>query len=85
MAANWVYRAREFGWHVSGIPKVGSILVLQPGIQGAYSAGHVAVVEHLLNNGSVVASSMNWGRNPTVVTDSTFRPGPGVAFISQED
>ena len=85
MAANWVHRAREFGWHVSGIPKVGSILVLQPGIQGAYSAGHVAVVEHLLNNGSVVASSMNWGRNPTTVTDNTFRPGPGVAFISQED
>jgi surface antigen len=85
MAANWVNRAREFGWHVSGIPKVGSIMVLQPGVQGAYSAGHVAVVEQLLSSGSVIASSMNWGSNPTMVTDSTFHLGPGVAFISQGD
>ena len=85
MAANWVNRAREFGWHVSGIPKVGSIMVLQPGVQGAYSAGHVAMVEHLLSNGSVIASSMNWGSRPTMVTNSTFHLGPGVAFISQGD
>jgi surface antigen len=85
MAANWVNRAREFGWHVSGIPKVGSIMVLQPGVQGAYSAGHVAVVEHLLSNGFVIASSMNWGSRPTMITNSTFRLGPGVAFISLGD
>ncbi len=85
MAANWINRAREFGWHVSGIPKVGSIMVLQPGVQGAYSAGHVAVVEHLLSHGSVIASSMNWGSRPTMVTNSTFHLGPGVAFVSQGD
>jgi surface antigen len=85
MAANWVNRAREFGWHVYGIPKVGSIMVLQPGVQGAYSAGHVAVVEHLLSNGSVIASSMNWGSRPAMVTNSTFHLGPGVAFISHGD
>ena len=84
-AANWVDRAREFGWHVSDTPAVGSIIVLQPGVQGAYSAGHVGVVEHLLNDGSVVASSMNWGSNPAAVTDYPFHPGPGVAFISQKD
>jgi len=84
-AANWVDRARQFGWHVSNTPTVGSIIVLQPGIQGAYSAGHVGVVEHLLHNGSVIASSMNWGTNPGMVTDYTFHPGPGVAFINQED
>jgi surface antigen len=85
IAANWVDRARQFGWHVSKTPTVGSIMVLQPGIQGAYSAGHVGVVEHLLHNGSVIASSMNWGTNPRMVTDYTFHPGPGVAFINQED
>jgi surface antigen len=85
MAANWVDRAREFGWHVSGMPEVGSIMVLQPGVQGAYAAGHVAVVEHLLSAGTVIASSMNWGNHPTMVTDNTFHPGPGVAFISQGD
>lgn len=83
-AANWVNQARKFGWHVSNIPIVGAIMVLQPGIQGAYSAGHVGVVERLLGNGSVLASSMNWGTNPRAVTDYTFHTGPGVAFINRE-
>jgi surface antigen len=82
-AANWVNLARQFGWHVFNTPIVGSIMVLQPGIQGAYSAGHVGVVERLLDNGSVVASSMNWGINPQMVTEHSFRPGPGVAFLSR--
>lgn len=82
-AANWVNRARQFGWHVSNVPIVGAIMVLQPGIQGAYSAGHVGVVERLLANGSVIASSMNWGMNPRKVTEYTFHPGPGVAFINR--
>lgn len=84
-AANWVDRAHQFGWHVSNTPIVGSIMVLQPGIQGAYSSGHVGVVERLLGNGSVIASSMNWGANPKMVTEYTFHPGPGVAFINRED
>lgn len=84
-AANWVNLARQFGWHVSNAPIVGSIMVLQPSVQGAYSAGHVGVVERLLDNGSVVASSMNWGTNPQAVTEHTFHSGPGVAFISRED
>jgi surface antigen len=82
-AANWVNQAHQFGWHISNVPIVGAILVLQPGIQGAYSAGHVGVVERLLGNGAVIASSMNWGVDPRVVTDHTFYPGPGVAFINQ--
>jgi surface antigen len=85
IAANWVNRAHEFGWHVSDTPIVGAIMVLQPGVQGAYSAGHVGVVEDLLEDGSVVASSMNWGSHPTMVTEHQFHPGPGVAFISQKD
>ena len=83
-AANWVNLARQFGWYVSNAPIVGSIMVLQPGVQGAYSAGHVGVVEHLLDSGSVVASSMNWGMNPQMTTEHTFHSGPGVAFISRD-
>ncbi len=84
-AANWIDQAHQFGWHVSDTPTTGSIIVLQPGVQGAYSAGHVGVVERLLSDGSVIASSMNWGSNPATVTDYAFHPGPGVAFINQED
>jgi surface antigen len=82
-AMNWAHLAQQFGWQVSTQPTVGSIIVLQPGIQGAYSEGHVGVVERVLNNGSVTVSSMNWGSNPTAVTQHQFHPGPGVAFVRQ--
>ncbi len=83
MAWQWNARAAEFGWRVSGWPQVGSILVLQPGIQGAGMYGHVAVVEQVLSNGHVIASSMNWGANPYAVTRAEFTLGGGVAFINQ--
>ena len=81
-ALQWVARAREFGWHVSGTPIVGSIMVLQPYVDGAYAFGHVGVVERILTNGRVIASSMNWGNHPGTVTQATYVLGPGVSFIS---
>lgn len=81
-AFQWVARANDFGWHVSPAPTLGSILVLQPGVEGAYGLGHVSFVEQVLDDGTVIASSMNWGVNPQAVTEAPFRPGPGVAFIS---
>ena len=80
-AFQWVNRAIDYGWHVSGIPIVGSIIVLQPYVDGAYGLGHVGVVEHILTDGNVVASSMNWGSHPSMVTDATYMLGPGVSFI----
>ncbi|WP_201363269.1 COG3942 and LysM peptidoglycan-binding domain-containing protein [Dictyobacter formicarum] len=82
-AGGWVDRAQQFGWHVSSIPTVGSIIVLQGGVQGSSLVGHVAVVEQVLNNQAVIASSMNWGNNPNAVTNTVFYTGTGVAFISQ--
>ena len=81
-AFQWVARAVEFGWHVSGLPKVGSIMVLQPGVDGAYGSGHVGVVERVLQNGRVIVSSMNWGNRPGTVTQSTYVIRSGVSFIS---
>lgn len=80
-AWQWVARAEQFHWMVSQMPQVGDILVLQPGVQGAGSLGHVAVVEKVLSNGDVIASSMNWGSDPQNVTYVQFAPGPGVAFV----
>jgi len=82
-AAQWVARAYQFGWHVSSVPAVGDIMVLQPGVQGAYWLGHVAVVERVLSNGHVIASSMSWGSHPWAVTTWQFTPGPGVAFVTR--
>ncbi|MDQ6662711.1 MAG: LysM peptidoglycan-binding domain-containing protein [Chloroflexota bacterium] len=78
----WSYRAQQYHWRVSSIPTVGSIIALQAWTQGAYSYGHVGVVERILPNGDVVASSMNWGLYPWSVSYTTFVPGYGVSFIS---
>ena len=77
----WTNLARDFHWHVSGMPARGDIIVLQPWVQGAYGLGHVAVVESVLRNGHVIASTMNWGAHPRRVTYVEFVPGRGVSFI----
>ena len=81
-AWQWQYRAHDFHWHVSGTPTVGAIIDLQPWVQGAYSLGHVAVVERVLGNGRVLASTMNWGVYYWKVTYVQFTVGPGVSFIA---
>lgn len=80
-AWQWTARAYQFGWHVSSSPVAGSIVDLQPWVQGAYGSGHVALVERILSNGHVIASNMSWGANPWQVTDVEFAPGSGVTFI----
>jgi len=80
-AWQWTDRAYQFGWHVSSSPIIGAIIDLQPGIQGASWAGHVAVVERILSNGDVIASNMNWGAYPWQVTYVEFAPGSGVTFL----
>jgi len=81
-AWEWTARAYQFHWQVSSSPSVGAIMDLQPWVEGAYGLGHVAVVERVLSNGSVIASSMNWGAYYWRVTDVQFSPGPGVTFIT---
>ena len=81
-AWQWTQRAYDFHWHVSSQPTVGAIVDLQPGVQGAYGLGHVAVVERVLSNGDIVASNMNWGIYYWQVTDVEFAPGAGVTFIT---
>lgn len=80
-AYQWKDRARQFGWQVSTKPRVGSIIVLQPRVQGAGWLGHVAYVEKVLSNGHVITSNMNWGRYYWKVVNVEFRPGPGVTFV----
>lgn len=81
-AWQWTTRAHQYHWRVSSKPSRGAIINLQPWVQGAYSLGHVAVVEKVLANGHVIASNMNWGANPSQVTDVEFSPGSGVTFIT---
>ena len=82
-AYQWAAGAAASGWVVSSTPRVPSIIVLQPGVQGAGGYGHVAVVERINSDGSVYTSNMNWYSNGgwDIVSYVTFTPGPGVSFV----
>jgi surface antigen len=82
-AYQWVYGAPSAGWVVSATPKVPSIIVLQPYVQGASGYGHVAIVERINPDGSVYTSNYNWyaGGGWDTLSYWTFRPGPGVSFV----
>ncbi len=81
-AYQWAYGASMAGWVVSSTPKVYSIMVLQPGVQGASGFGHVAVVTGISGN-IVHTSNMNWyaGGGWDIVSEYDFTVGPGVSFI----
>ncbi len=81
-AWQWTARAYDYGWRVSSRPSVGAIVDLQPWVQGAYSFGHVGVVEQVFADGSVTASNMNWGVYYWQVSRIHVAPGYGVTFIS---
>jgi surface antigen len=82
-AYQWSYGARASGWVVSSTPKVPSIIVLQPGVQGASWLGHVAIVESINKDGSVYTSNFNWynGGGWDILSYTTFHPGYGVSFV----
>jgi surface antigen len=82
-AYQWYYGAKASGWVVSSTPKVPSIIVLQPGVQGAGWLGHVAIVESINKDGSVYTSNFNWydGGGWDILSYYTFHPGSGVSFL----
>ncbi len=80
-AWQWSYGASASGWIVSSTPHVPSIIVLQPYVEGASGYGHVAIVEQINSDGSVLTSNYNWAGNWNRETFVTFRPGPGVSFV----
>jgi hypothetical protein len=80
-AWQWVAGAEGYGWVVSSTPQLHSIIVLQPGVEGAGWYGHVAIVEQINADGSVLTSNFNWGGAWAQETFVTFRPGPGVNFV----
>ena len=82
-AYQWAYGASSSGWVVSSKPRVPSIIVLQPGVEGAGYYGHVAVVERINADGSVYTSDYNWYSNGgwDILSYVTFTPGSGVSFV----
>ena len=56
----WAANAADIGFKVDGAPRAGSIAQWAGGEQGATSAGHVAYVESVNSDGSVVLSEFDW-------------------------
>ncbi len=79
-ARTWAARAAAKGFPVDTKPRVGDIIVLRPGVQGAHRVyGHVAYVIAVRGN-RVTVSEMNGGRGCRVKRE-TYRVGKGVSFI----
>jgi surface antigen len=79
-ARTWGVRAKAQGFPVDGKPRVGDVMVLLPGVQGAHRRyGHVAYVIAVKGN-RVTVSEMNGGQGCGVKRD-TYRTGRGVSFI----
>lgn len=79
-ASNWASAARASGHATGNSPQAGALAVFQPGVQGAWGAGHVAYVAAVGGNGSFLVNEMDFpyaGR----VTTRWARAGGGVTFI----
>lgn len=61
-ASSWAAAARAAGYVVNNNPSVGSV------IQNGGGAGHVAVVEKILENGDLELSEMNYGGGWNIVS-----------------
>lgn len=56
----WAYTARVLGYTVTSKPGVGDVVVFAPGQEGADGYyGHVAIVEHVNDDGSILISESN--------------------------
>lgn len=59
-AGTWAANATVIGFKVDHAPKVGSVAHWAAGEQGASASGHVAYVERVNSDGSVVVSEFDW-------------------------
>lgn len=59
-AGTWAANATVIGFKVDDAPRVGSIAHWAAGEQGASGSGHVAYVERVNADGSVVVSEFDW-------------------------
>ncbi len=60
-AYDWDDRARSAGYKVNNSPSVGAIMQANAWTNFAWGMGHVAVVERINSDGSIIVSEMNFG------------------------
>ncbi len=80
-AKEWLHSAKELWISVNAIPKKGSIAVYLPWDDGASWYGHVAYVEEIGANGTIVISDMNYLWN-NIVTKRTVSATSAAWYIN---
>ena len=79
-ASEPAHNAALNGWAVGSTPRVGSVAVFAPGLDGAGSVGHVAWVQEVYpNTGKILISEMNF--KGLGIVDSRLISWAGVQFI----
>lgn len=71
-ASNWDDAARGQGYSVSSRPSVGAIMQANAWTNNAWGMGHVAIVERINSDGSILVSEMNFGSGQGVKTFRTI-------------
>lgn len=76
----WDTGAASAGYTVSGTPRTRSILVMEPGVHGSSSVGHVAWVTGVSGD-QVTIIEMNALAGPYNYNTRTLTDGPGMKYI----
>ena len=79
-AMAWDTGAASAGYTVSGTPRTRSILVMEPGVHGSSSVGHVAWVTGVSGD-RVTIIEMNALAGPYNYNTRTLTDGPGMKYI----
>ncbi len=79
-AMTWDTGAANAGYTVSGTPRTRSILVMEPGVHGSSSVGHVAWVT-AVNGNEVTIIEMNALAGAYNYNTRTLTDGPGMRYI----
>jgi surface antigen len=80
-ARYWATNAAYDGWTVTAAPRVNSIVVFPPGVNGASTVdGHVAWVTRV-GNGTITFTEMNGPAGPFHVDTRTVSPSSSVRYI----
>lgn len=79
-ASDWPQVAAANGWSVGYTPRIGSLMVFQPGVDGAFWTGHVGfVTEYYPTAGVAVIAEMNfeglWVVDSRAVNNGVDNPG----------
>ncbi|MGT2906250.1 GBS Bsp-like repeat-containing protein [Streptococcus dentiloxodontae] len=77
-AGQWASNASANGYKTGAAAKAGAIVQFGAGVAGASSAGHVAFVEHVNSDGSILISEMC---NKNQFNYRTVTPQAGMTFI----